>query len=343
MAYKFQLGMATRGGSLEVREQDLTVEQALKVKDLKTDASGHIRAGTSASFGAVVNINAQNKYFNVAGAAGGDMSNAKWYMGETGAGLGQMYIKDSSGANQMVALETAGTGDGRVYIKKSGGAHNIKLEQSGEVSSSVAFKAGGTLSSNTGNCSVGGNLTVAGTTFDVTVNEFKTNDPDFQIKSGATNLATSKDSGFRIGAVSAGKGAKVMYLSSSDEGRHIAIQDSAGGARDFQASVLYGSAVGLTGVPAADPIFPASALGNGGTATEGFNLIADASSHLTASIGNGAKKGEMIQIAASNLTSNAEVHITMTAAQVDGNASFKIKSPYALVSMIWDGSVWMFV
>ena len=352
MAYKFQLGTAVLGGGLTIRSNDMTAEGEITGSNMSGTLG--MKAGGMVSFGAGILVRSNDGrglYINDSG--NGDEDGARFIAKHRQEGsnyYGMVQLKDSSGRmNVDLGLSDTGGREGEGFVNLyDADDKKIYIEGSGELSSSVAFNAGGTLTGNA-NMTVDGDLTVNGTLFDVTTNEISMDDPVFQINSGAdTTLANNISSGFQLGDGSGAYGAKVVYKNNATYGgRHLEIalgDDSA--MMPAEAAKLFGSAAGLESVPNADPIFTISTLADSGTVAEGCNVVADrdgASQHVSASLPVGAV-GSFYQIVASNLENDAAIHIDLaTGKTVDGATSFKIQSPYGSAALIYDGSSWHFV
>ena len=344
MAYKFQRGTAVFDGAL-VQETSLEAISS----DIKS-AGDIVAAGAGAQVLANDDITINHGDLRMAGtddAVGAALQGGKAILSSSLDKNASLSIKDESnnlllkmGSAKAATEGTLGHGFLGVY-NKDGNTLSF-FSGSGNGFCSV-LQAGDDLEVN-GNVTVAGDLTVNGSVTRLNVTNIIIDDGRAQLKSGASNLATSIDSGFTIGSA-ANKG-HVLYKDGSfdsdvSEGSFFGLFDENIATNDYinvSASSYYGDGSNVTGIASAGT-YSVSLKAGGEALVEGVNYITAAGSSQTVTMldSDTVSIGAVVRIksyGAHSTTNKVIIQRDGDDTIEGGTANIELESPFASITLV---------
>ena len=344
MAYKFQRGTAVFDGAL-VQE---TALEAIS-SDIKS-AGDLVAAGAGAQVLANDDITINHGDLRMAGTndvVGTSVQGGKAVLSSSLDKNASLSIKNASnnlllkmGSAKAASEGTLGHGFLGVYNKDG---NTLSFFSGSGNGFCAALQAGDDLEVN-GNVTVAGDLTVNGSVTRLNVTNIIIDDGRAQLKSGASNLATSIDSGFTIGSA-ANKG-HILYKDGSfdsgvSEGSFFGLFDENIATNDYinvSASSYYGDGSNVTGIVAAST-YSVSAKVHGAVLQEGVNYIATASGSSTLTMLNSdtVSIGAVVKVKsyADHSTTNKIIIQRAGDDNIEGaTANIELESAFASITLV---------
>lgn len=193
-----------------------------------------------------------------------------------------------------------------------------------------------------GNVTVAGNLTVSGTETQIQSSFVKIGDHVAQIASTATNIATSTDSGFKVGTQTNNIGQLLLKPGTFDSGvsesvffgvfgNTVATNDYI----DIEADKFYGDGSNLSNVPSTTAV---QLKADGGTLEVGVNYVTAAGSTqtLTLPAASGLSTGQVIKVKSYGAHSSTNKIVIKRSGgdTIDGQSSIELVSAFASITLI---------
>jgi hypothetical protein len=345
MAYKFQRGTAILSGAL-LQSSNITVSQnAASGSLISVDGNGQ---GVEAGDDIIIN----NGNFLIDGTAthGADLyagaAQEAQITGSTGKHV-QLRIKNQAGNTILKmgsAIDEGEVSQGFLQQNASGGSTLAHLSGSG--TGLVDSLSVGGQTDIAGLVTVTGNLTVNGTTTQIDTTNLRIQDDIAHIAKDASDLAGSKDSGFKVGTLANNSG-HVLLKDSSDDSDvggtvYFGMFGDSNNTADYinlEANKFYGDGSGVTGLSLAATHTVRTAKTNSDDLQTGVNFVTatPANTALGLPANGDFNIGDIIMVKSyGNHASDKKITITTANAadKIDGQDSVVLESAFASITII---------
>ena len=243
---------------------------------------------------------------------------------------------------------------GRMIIRNSSDAVKFQADSSG-FSNITSVKAGATTTSS-GNVTIGGSLTVNGTSATLAATDVELSDKIFNIAFLANDDTASHQAQVAFGHQANNSGSRIQYRNEGGDGQRFECQDGDGtGHVDAEALEWYGNGSGLTGNAASGKNVTwavAERHGSSQTLTTGINIVRQdpGGSGLILKLPSvsGLATGTTVRLKAYHANVSNSNFISVQKADADGNQTidgvtgggslFKLISPMSAVDITYLGS-----